>query len=247
MPDFLRDSLVEFQTPPPVVVLLRLVAALALGALVALVYRWTRSVSEEGRSFTGTLVLLSILIAMVTQVIGDNVARAFSLVGALSIVRFRTVVRDTQDTAFVIFAVGVGMAVGAGNHWVAIGGIAVVGIAAMLMKQRAAELAGPPGAPGEAEEPFELQVRLGIGHDPHVVVGPTLDAHVRARRLMSIATARQGLSVDAIYRTALRTDESADALLRALNRLDGVQSVALQRITPDREAGRDGPPYVSNS
>ena len=248
MPEFLRDSLVEFQTPPPVVVLLRLVAALALGALVALVYRWTRSVSEEGRSFTGTLVLLSILIAMVTQVIGDNVARAFSLVGALSIVRFRTVVRDTQDTAFVIFAVGVGMAVGAGNHWVAIGGIAIVGVAALLMKQpRAAEPAGAPGGPGDADGSFELQVRLGIGHDPQVVVGPTLDAHAPARRLMSIATARQGLAVDATYRTALRTDQSADALLRALNRIDGVQSVALQRITPDRQAGRDGPPNGSNT
>ena len=64
-------------------------------------------------------MLLSILIAMVTQVIGDNIARAFSLVGALSIVRFRTVVRDTQDTAFVIFAVAVGMAMGANNPWVA--------------------------------------------------------------------------------------------------------------------------------
>jgi hypothetical protein len=239
MPEFLRDSLVEFQTPPAPVVLLRLIAALALGALVALVYRVTRTVSEEGRSFTGTLVLLSILIAMVTQVIGDNVARAFSLVGALSIVRFRTVVRDTQDTAFVIFAVGVGMAVGAGSHWVAIGGIAVIAFAAFLMKQPpAAELsAQPPGG-----DPFELQVRLGIGHDPHVVVGPTLDQHVRERRLMSIATARQGLAVDATYRTALRTDQSADALLRALNRLDGVQSVALQRISPDRQAGREGPP-----
>ena len=68
--------------------------------------------NDEAESFTVTLVLLTILIAMVTQVIGDNVARAFSLVGALSIVRFRTVVRDTQDTAYVIFAVAVGMAVG---------------------------------------------------------------------------------------------------------------------------------------
>ena len=57
--------------------------------------------NDEAESFTVTLVLLTILIAMVTQVIGDNVARAFSLVGALSIVRFRTVVRDTQDTAYV--------------------------------------------------------------------------------------------------------------------------------------------------
>src|SRR5687767_15799272 len=154
MPDFLRDSLVEFPTPPPAIVLLRLVAALALGALVALVYRLTRTVSDDARSFTGTLVLLSILIAMVTQVIGDNVARAFSLVGALSIVRFRTVVRDTQDTAFVIFAVGVGMAVGAGYPWLAVAGIAVVAIAAFAMKQGDVQPLSPAGT-----EPFELQVR----------------------------------------------------------------------------------------
>src|SRR5687767_15955194 len=157
MPDFLRDSLVELQTPPPVVVLLRLVAALALGALVALVYRLTRTVSDDARSFTGTLVLLSILIAMVTQVIGDNVARAFSLVGALSIVRFRTVVRDTQDTAFVIFAVGVGMAAGAGQYSVAVSGIAIVAVAAVIMKKSNAGAAA-------AALPFELQIRLGIGH-----------------------------------------------------------------------------------
>jgi hypothetical protein len=242
MPDFLRDSILEFQTPPPLVVMLRLLAALGLGAIVALVYRATRPASDVAPSFTATLVLLCILIAMVTQVIGDNVARAFSLVGALSIVRFRTVVRDTQDTAFVIFAVGVGMAAGAGNHWVAVGGIVAVAIAAFLMKRDApAEPEAPTG-----DGPFELQVRLGIGHDPQVVIGPTLDEHVRDRRLMSIATARQGLAVDATYRTALRNDQSADALLRALNRLDGVQSVALQRITPDRQAGRDGAPFGNN-
>ena len=90
----------------PAEVLLRLVLAALLGGVVALVYR--RSRFEPASSFTATLVLLSILIAMVTQVVGDNVARAFSLVGALSIVRFRTVVRDTQDTAYVIFAVAIG-------------------------------------------------------------------------------------------------------------------------------------------
>jgi uncharacterized membrane protein len=235
MPDFLT-GVVE---PPPhsgLVVLARLILAMLLGVVVMLIYRFTHAADETAPSLTITLVLLSILIAMVTQVIGDNVARAFSLVGALSIVRFRTVVRDTQDTAFVIFAVGVGMAVGAGNHWLAIGGIAVVALAAFLMKQDAR----PSPAGAAAEEPFELQVRVGIGHDPQVVVGPTLDEHVRERRLISIATARQGLAVDATYRTALRTDQSADALLRALNRLDGVQSVMLQRITRDDE-GRGAP------
>ena len=235
MPEFLRESLLEFQAPPPAVVILRLVAALALGAVVAFVYRKTRPSLDVSPSFTATLVLLSILIAMVTQVIGDNIARAFSLVGALSIVRFRTVVRDTQDTAFVIFAVGVGMAVGAGNHWVAIGGIVVVAIAAVLMKRSAAVRGDSGSGTRAAGDPFELQVRLGIGHDPQVVVGPTLDRLVPERRLMSISTARQGMAVDATYRTALRTDQSANELLRELNRIEGVQSVALQRITVEEE------------
>ena len=229
MPDLFGQSLIDFQAVPPLVVLIRLVAALLLGGVVALVYRLSRSKSEVAPSFAATLVLLSILIAMVTQVIGDNVARAFSLVGALSIVRFRTVVRDTQDTAFVIFSVGVGMAVGAGYPWLAVAGIAVVAVAAFVMKPREdSPLASPSGS-----EPFELQVRLGIGHDPQVVVGPALDVHAVDRRLMSLATARRGLAVDATFRAALRSSASADALLRTLNTTEGVQNVTLRRITQD--------------
>ena len=104
--------------------------------VVAWIYRRTRPASDTSSSLSVTLVLLSILIAMVTQVIGDNVARAFSLVGALSIVRFRTVVRDTADTAFVIFAVAVGMAAGAGHPSVALSGIAVVGVGGLVHDER---------------------------------------------------------------------------------------------------------------
>src|SRR5262245_39113682 len=85
-------------------VLASLVVALVLGCVVAGVYRLThRGADGPAAGFIPTLVLLSVLIAVVTRVIGDNTARAFSLVGALSIVRFRTVVEDTRDTAFVIF------------------------------------------------------------------------------------------------------------------------------------------------
>src|SRR6476646_5219681 len=114
----MRDALTplfDFDGPALLLVAVRLVLAAFLGLAIAAVYRRARPMNEEADSFTVTLVLLTILIAMVTQVIGDNVARAFSLVGALSIVRFRTVVRDTQDTAYVIFAVAIGMAIGA-NH-----------------------------------------------------------------------------------------------------------------------------------
>jgi uncharacterized membrane protein YhiD involved in acid resistance len=204
--------------------LLRLVVAMLLGGVVALIYRKARS--ERPSSFSATLVLLAILIAMVTQVIGDNIARAFSLVGALSIVRFRTVVRDTQDTAYVIFAVGVGMAVGAGNYWLAIGGIAAVGVAAFAMKGQSA---------GPEPLPFRVDVRVGLGHDVDALVGPTLDRHVKARRLDEVSTARQGMATEVAFRLALRSEAAAHDLVTDLNRIDGVQSVTLQRLEPERE------------
>jgi uncharacterized membrane protein YhiD involved in acid resistance len=207
---------------PDFFVPLRLLGALALGGLVAFIYRRTRPVSATTPSFTGTLVLLAVLIAMVTQVIGDNVARAFSLVGALSIVRFRTVVRDTQDTAYVIFAVAVGMAIGADNAWVAVTGIAVVALGAVMLRGRTTAVSGSDGTP------FVLHVRVGLGHDVDAVLSGPIDALVIDRRLVSMETARQGMAMEVSYRVTLRDDRSADDLVRTLNRLDGVQSVSLQ-------------------
>jgi uncharacterized membrane protein YhiD involved in acid resistance len=227
MPDFL-SSVIEPLPDGALAMLVRLVMAMLLGGFVTLIYRFTRAADETVPSFTVTLVLLSILIAMVTQVIGDNVARAFSLVGALSIVRFRTVVRDTQDTAYVIFAVAVGMAAGAGHPSLAISGIAVVAVAAFLMRRGAA-------ASSDRHEPYVLKVRLGMGHDAVAVLGPTLDAHLLTRHLLSIETTKQGMALELSYRTVLRSDEKADEFVKALNRLEGVQGISLQRMQAQEE------------
>jgi hypothetical protein len=221
MSDFFTNGTMSRE---PFAIFLRLIVAMMLGAVVAFIYRRTRYASNTTSSFTVTLVLLTILIAMVTQVIGDNVARAFSLVGALSIVRFRTVVRDTQDTAYVIFAVAVGMAVGAAHPWLALGAIAVIGFAAYVMRERAGST-----ALALAEDPYLLQVRVGVGSDPNALLGSTLESYLRGRRLQSIATSRQGLAIDVTYKVELRSEDGAGDLVKALNRLEGVQSVTLQR------------------
>ena len=150
---------------PPFHVVERLVGAMVAGALVAWIYRATRSANEGAPSIPKTLVLLSILIAIVTQIIGTNIALAFSLVGALSIVRFRTVVRDTQDTAFVICAVVMGMSIGASHYWVAAIGLAIVAIAAFVMRK------GPTGA-ADPRGIFLLNVRVGLGHDAEATLFP---------------------------------------------------------------------------
>ena len=112
---------------------LRIASALVMGVVVAGLNRWARRGERVAPTFQTTLVLLAGLIAMSTQIIGDNIARAFSLAGALSVVRFRTVVRDTQDTAFVIMSVVVGMAAGANLMAVAVTGLIVLAITAMFL------------------------------------------------------------------------------------------------------------------
>ena len=227
MPEWLLRF--EASSDPVLVhVLIRLVAAALFGGAVAGIYRGTRSKVDTTESFIITLVLLAILIAMVTQVIGDNIARAFSLVGALSIVRFRTVVRDTQDTAYVIFAVVIGMAIGAGNMAVALIGLAVVGLAALVMRGRSRE----PLVAAPEDLPFELTIRLALGADPESLLGPTLDRFQMIRRLMTVGTARQGLAMDVAYRASLGTEAAAAEVVTSLNRLEGVQSVTLQRTIP---------------
>lgn len=222
MPEFLTTAFNSGTTISPVDVLLRLFAALLFGGAVAWIYRRARGPAASSGSFPGTLVLLAILIAMVTQVIGDNVARAFSLVGALSIVRFRTVVRDTQDTAYVIFAVVVGMSVGSHNLWVAGIGLFIVGLAAWL-------LCRTPGGGGDLGNAWLLTLRVGLGLDHEKLTGATLSPHLQRRELMSVETARQGVSLDVIYEVQLRPDATAAALVNDLNRIEGVQAVSVKR------------------
>ena len=204
-------------------IVLRLAFAAAFGIAAGLAYFLTqRKKRAEAASFVATMVLLAVLLGMVSMVIGSNIARAFALVGALSIVRFRTVVEDTRDTAFVIFAVVVGMAAGAGAYLVAAVGIPIVGLVAWLLAWW--------GRSGEKKlEPrgdqTTLVVRVGTGSDPTAGVGAVLAKHADDVHLVAVATVRQGTALDLTYLLRLRAGVTPLALLGELNRTEGVQGV----------------------
>jgi len=225
VPDFLRTSLLDNTPVHWLDVVIRLVTAAILGFGVTWLYRVTRPKAHVTNSFAVTLVLLSVLIAMVTQIIGSNVALAFSLVGALSIVRFRTVVRDTEDTAFVIFSVVIGMAVGTQNLVVALSGYVIVGGTVFLMKPKRVRRTLD-------EAQYLVTIRVGLGHDVEPLVGTDLDAHMKRRHLVSMGTVKQGLSVEVAYSGSVSDDRQPESLVKALNRLEGVQGVDLARQVP---------------
>lgn len=99
---------------------LSLLLAFVLGQLIAWVYRWTHQGLSYSQSFTQSLVLLTMVVALVMYVIGNSIVTAFGLIGALAIIRFRNVLKDTRDTVFVFFGLVLGMALGSQRYLVAI-------------------------------------------------------------------------------------------------------------------------------
>jgi hypothetical protein len=205
------------------VIAIRVGLALLFGMAVGIIYRSSHG-REEGSSTTlfTTLVLLSALIAMVSIVIADSVARAFSLVGALSIVRFRTVVDDTRDTAFVIFAVIVGMAVGAGQVVVPLVAIPTIGITAILLSRLASRRSG------RVHPRRELVVRMSLSSDPDQALGDVFSVYATRSELKSMATARQGAAFDLTYEVLLRPETRMTAFVADLNRVEGVMNIEMR-------------------
>jgi len=224
MPDWLVEKVSSDAPATPRELFVRLLLALVFGGAVALVYRLSHAREQgTGLALTTTLVLLSVLIAMVSMVIGNSVARAFSLVGTLSIVRFRTVVEDTRDTAFVIFSVIVGMAAGAGLYWTAVIGVPVVGVASIGLSRLG------NGFPGTRPAECTLVVRLGLGHDPEAILSPVLVRHLDRQRVVAAGTARQGSALEVTYSVRLKPSATMPTLVAELNQIEGVQSVELRQ------------------
>ncbi len=221
MPEWLQTSLANGSEPAPAVLIWRIGMALILGAAVAGIYRWARRGEPVRVTFLTTLVLLATVIAMATQVIGDNVARAFSLVGALSVVRFRTVVKDSQDTAFVIFAVVVGMASGANHLVVGLVGLGIVFAASLVLWPRRVD--NWHGA----ECTLALRIAASAGARP--AAEQLLGTATRQFTLTSVGTARQGASLELAYRVLLRQGCVPADLVMELNALEGVESVGLHQ------------------
>ena len=110
----------------PESVLLSLLLAFALGQMLAWVYYFTHTGLSYSRSFVQALILISVVVALVMAVIGNSIITAFGLMGALAIIRFRNMIKDTRDVAFLFCALALGMAAGSQRY-----AIAVVGAAAL--------------------------------------------------------------------------------------------------------------------
>lgn len=103
----------------PQSILLRMLAATAIGFLIYVSYMLSHEGGIYSKKFNVSLMALTVITTTVMIVIGNNIALSLGMVGALSIVRFRTAIKDSRDTVYIFWTIVTGICCGAGDYWVA--------------------------------------------------------------------------------------------------------------------------------
>jgi uncharacterized membrane protein YhiD involved in acid resistance len=209
-------NLLPLQAP---VVIAKIAVAFTCAFFIAFVYRKTYRGPGYSVAYTHTLILLAMATAVVIMVIGNNLARAFGLVGAMSIVRFRHAVKNTQDIVYVFLALAVGMAAGVGFYTIAIVGTLFIGLVVYLLAKSRL------GTPTRNDYLLQFNSRSAGGPDaPWLAV---LAKHCRKLTPINVRSLGDTDLIELSYYVRLKDPTRGDALIEELNRARGVESVNL--------------------
>ena len=195
--DWLAGQMSDFS---PIHVLVGLLFALACGVVIALVYKKTYRGVLYSPSFSLTLILLCVVTAPVVMAISSSVALSMGMVGALSIVRFRTAVKDPLDTAYMFWAITMGILIGADRFVIVV--VALLGIAAIMLGISYFRLRSPNG--------YLLVLHYDEEATPDIEA--TLRRNVRFYRVRSKTVTRSGAEMTVEIRVDHRVNIVTDML-----------------------------------
>ena len=154
---------------------------------------------------------------MVIMVIGNNLARAFALVGALSIIRFRTVVKDTKDTAFIFWSLAAGMASGTGSYFLAISGTAIISMIALVLYYT------NYGSIFKSE--FIIQFRSRNSAKNKKNYNKVFSEYCKSSTLLNAESSGDGQSLKLSFDIVLKENKTYDEFIQKLSKVSGLSEV----------------------
>ena len=213
--DWFANQLSNFT---PLNVAIALLAALISGAIISLVYKKTYRGVLYSPSFSLTLILLCLVTTPVVMALGSNVALSMGMVGALSIVRFRTAVKDPLDTAYMFWSITMGILLGSNAYIIAV--VAVLGISVIMLAISYMRLRNPNG--------YLLVLHYDEG--AQMDIENELRRSVRFYRMRSKTVTRAGAEMT----VEIRLDHRANIVSQMLD-INGVHDATL--VACQTEAG----------
>jgi len=212
----ITDLTSEFAVTDMVLVM---VLSFVLSAAIGWIYQITHRGTSYTQSFVFTLVLNGMVVALVMLVIGSDIARAFSLVGALSIIRFRNAVKETRDVGFIFFTMAIGMAVGTRFYLLAVAGTITISLVILLMTRYnwfAREM---------SSHVLHIQVPSGVPFE--TLFDRTLAKYTSTSELISADSVQNGMLTELTYSIGLKRSSQVQEFLTEIGDLNGNSRVTL--------------------
>lgn len=200
-------------------VTLAIVLSFLLSAFIGWIYKITHKGASYTQSFVLTLVMNGMVVALVMMIVGSNIARAFSLVGALSIIRFRNAVKETRDVGFIFFTMAVGMAVGTKFYLLAVIAAVVISLAVLLMTRFnwfAREI---------SNQILRVQVPNGLSFDK-LFDAPFLK-YTSSSELISVDSVHGGMLTELTYSIGMKKSALIQEFLSEIKKLNDNNKVTL--------------------
>jgi len=200
-------------------VIVSLVLSFVLSAVIGWVYRYTHKNVSYSQSYVQTLVMVGMVIALIMLVVGSNIARAFALVGALSVVRFRNAIKETRDVGFIFLVMAVGMTTGTRFYLLAIAATVAICLVLVLMNKF---------------DWFKLDVqrqvvKVQVPPEPGytAMVQDVLIRYCSEFELVSTESVRSGALNELYYTARLRKGKDGSDLIDALSGVNSGQRVTV--------------------
>jgi len=207
-----------FNGPEIVDVLFSLVLAVVVGGLISQLYKGTHRGLNYEHSFMTLLVLMAPIVTLVMLYIRGDLVLSLGLIGSLSIVRFRTAIKDTRDMVFIFWVIAVGLGAGTYNWGVVlVSSLFIMAVVGVLYYIRYGQ---------SQNQDFVLSFSGQMPYDGEQV-REILQRHTLDARMRSYETEGEGWEIIYELRLAEMTSTSADELMRELKSLPGVRNVSL--------------------
>jgi hypothetical protein len=199
--------------------LIIIAASLILGLFISLIYMQTHKKESYSTGFTIALIMLPAIIAMIILLVGNNVARAFSLAGAFSLIRFRSAPGDSKDIAYVFFSLGVGLACGMGYiGYAALFAVILCGVMVILSASKFG---------GGRVSPMRLKIVMPESLDYQGAFDDILGRYTESYKLTKVKTAEFGSLFEIVFDVVLKRDADTKSFIDNLRCKNGNMSVVL--------------------
>lgn len=193
--------------------------AVLLGLVISYVYMRTHRKEGYVPGFVTTLVILPVVIAVIIFLVGNNVARAFSLAGAFSIIRFRTTFSDTKDITYIFITLAVGLACGTGYLTYAV--LVTIIICVIMLVLNGVHYAVP-------KIPF-MQLKVALPEDMNYeeVFNDIFDEYTLSWNVEKVKTREFGALFEVFYKIKFKPDKSRKEFIDALRCRNGNLNIVL--------------------